>query len=60
MPSETQQIAHLKYLLSDLGMTGRMTLDQAKAIREKRELKAELGNDIAYLLLLDGQRLTRT
>ncbi|EPT01092.1 hypothetical protein FOMPIDRAFT_1059975 [Fomitopsis schrenkii] len=39
-PSE--QLRRLKQILSDLGMTGRMSLEQAKAIRAKRELAQEL------------------
>src|SRR5260370_24665706 len=42
--TETAQITRLKFILTDLGMKGRMSMDQAKAIRKKRELKAELGN----------------
>ena len=37
-----QQIKKLKELLADLGMTGRMSMEQAKAIKEKRELAQEL------------------
>ncbi|KAI0954749.1 hypothetical protein AcW1_006540 [Taiwanofungus camphoratus] len=36
------QIARLRALLAELGMTGRMSLEQARAIREKRELAQEL------------------
>lgn len=46
--SENQQIAHLKKFLSDLGMTGRMTLEQAKSIRNKRELQDELGKFLRF------------
>lgn len=42
-PTESKQIAHLKRLLADLGMTGKMSLERAKTIREKRELKQEIG-----------------
>ncbi|KAF8645056.1 hypothetical protein AX16_008114 [Volvariella volvacea WC 439] len=38
----SQQIKKLKEILSELGMTGRMSLEQAKAIREKRELEQEI------------------
>jgi hypothetical protein len=38
-----QQIKKLKEILADLGMTGRMSMEQAKAIKEKRELAKELG-----------------
>lgn len=41
--TEGEQIAHLKKMLSDLGLVGRMTMEQAKAIRQKRELQAEIG-----------------
>ena len=37
-----QQIKKLKEILADLGMTGRMSMEQAKAIKEKRELAREL------------------
>ncbi|KAH9940746.1 uncharacterized protein BXZ73DRAFT_98576 [Epithele typhae] len=39
-PSE--QIRHLRKMLMDLGMKGRMSLEQAKAIRQKREFQQEL------------------
>jgi hypothetical protein len=41
--TDSRKIEHLKSMLSDLGMTGRMTMDRAKAIREKRELEQEIG-----------------
>lgn len=41
--TDRHKIAHLKSMLSDLGMTGRMSIEQAKAIREKRELRQEIG-----------------
>jgi hypothetical protein len=41
--SPSQQIRILKQTLTDLGMSGRMSLEQAKAIKEKRELAQELG-----------------
>ncbi|EMD38971.1 hypothetical protein CERSUDRAFT_72222 [Gelatoporia subvermispora B] len=36
------QIKRLKSILADLGMTGRLSMEQAKAIRERRELAKEL------------------
>ncbi|KAH9926994.1 uncharacterized protein B0H18DRAFT_1004882 [Fomitopsis serialis] len=42
MDRPSEQIRRLKQILSDLGMAGRMSLEQAKAIREKRELAQEL------------------
>jgi len=42
MDKPSQQIKKLKEMLSDLGMKGRHSMEQAKAIREKRELAQEL------------------
>lgn len=39
----SDQIRRLRQILADLGMTGRMSMDQAKVIREKREFAQELG-----------------
>lgn len=49
MDKPSQQIKKLKEILSDLGMKGRYSLEQAKAIREKRELAQELGNPNPYV-----------
>jgi len=38
-----KQIVRLKEILNGLGMTGRLSLDKAKAIRQKRDLATELG-----------------
>ncbi|KAK7048236.1 E3 ubiquitin isg15 ligase trim25-like protein [Favolaschia claudopus] len=40
--SSSQQIKILKQTLTDLGMTGRMSLEQAKTIKAKREFAQEL------------------
>lgn len=42
-PKASQQISHLKKILADLGMTGRLSIEKAKEIRERRELAAEIG-----------------
>ncbi|CCM02670.1 uncharacterized protein FIBRA_04775 [Fibroporia radiculosa] len=42
LDSPSEQIKRLKTILADLGMTGRMSMEQAKAIRAKRELAQEL------------------
>lgn len=44
-----REIGHLRRMLAELGMTGRMSMEQARAIREKRELAKEMGT----LLLLE-------
>jgi len=44
----SQQIRMLKEILADLGMSGRMSLEQAKAIKEKRELAQELEDVQAF------------
>jgi hypothetical protein len=41
--STSAQIAHIRKTLNDLGMVGRMSLEQAREIRAKRELAQELG-----------------
>lgn len=37
------QIAHIRKILSDLGMVGRPSMEQAREIRAQRELAQELG-----------------
>jgi hypothetical protein len=37
------QIAHIRKILSDLGMVGRLSMEQAREIRAQRELAQELG-----------------
>lgn len=37
------QVSHLRRMLTDLGMTGRFSMEQAKSIREKREFAKEMG-----------------
>lgn len=44
-----EQIKKLKEILAELGMTGRMSMEQAKAIKQKRELAQELGTDISFI-----------
>ena len=46
----SDQIRRLRQILADLGMKGRMSLEQAKAIRQKREFEQELGARV-YLRL---------
>ncbi|KAF8078178.1 hypothetical protein FPV67DRAFT_1464461 [Lyophyllum atratum] len=41
-PKPSQQIKKLKETLADLGMTGRLSMEQAKKIKAKRELAQEL------------------
>ena len=43
LDSPNQQIKKLKEILAELGMTGRMGMDKAKTIKQKRELARELG-----------------
>ena len=37
------QIAHIRKILSNLGMVGRLSMEQAREIRAQRELAQELG-----------------
>ncbi|KAH9968415.1 hypothetical protein BGW80DRAFT_1338390, partial [Lactifluus volemus] len=40
--NDSAQIAHIRKILGDLGMVGRLSLDQAREIRARRELAQEL------------------
>ena len=40
--SEKEQVNHLRKILHDLGMTGRLSAEKAKKIKEERELREEL------------------
>lgn len=40
--SSSEQVAHLKIILHSLGMTGRLSAEKAKKIKEERELRDEL------------------
>ena len=42
LDNPSSQIKRLKSILMDLGMTGRMSIEQAKAIKAKREFAQEL------------------
>ncbi|KKY26917.1 putative transcriptional [Phaeomoniella chlamydospora] len=41
-PTSSGKIKHLKQMLEDVGMTGRFSLEKANAIKEKRELEADI------------------
>lgn len=43
-PKPSQQIAHLRSILADLGLGPRAGLEQARAVRAKRELAQELAD----------------
>ncbi len=43
LDNPSDQIRRLRQILADLGMSGRMSLEQAKAIKAKREFAQELG-----------------
>ncbi|KAF4569578.1 hypothetical protein EYR40_008556 [Pleurotus pulmonarius] len=44
----SQQISKLQQILADLGMEGRLSLEKAKAIKEKREFEKELADVKAF------------
>lgn len=45
----SKQITHVRGILSDLGMKGRLSLEQARTIKERREFQQELGIVFLYL-----------
>ena len=51
--TSSEQIAHLKKLLINLGMKGRFSIEQAKSIKAKRDFEQEMGmtSDISYHFL---------
>ena len=49
LDTPAQQIKKLKEILHELGMTGRLSLEKARAIREKREFAQELRKDSTFL-----------
>ncbi|KAH7105878.1 hypothetical protein BKA62DRAFT_766341 [Auriculariales sp. MPI-PUGE-AT-0066] len=44
----SQQISHIKKVLAELGMTGRLSMEKAKAIRAKREFAQELEDVVEF------------
>ncbi|KAG8877299.1 hypothetical protein FRB98_006773 [Tulasnella sp. 332] len=56
----SQQINHVKRILSDLGMTGRLSLEKAKEIREKRELAKEIEDVKEFDAKVNGPRASRS
>ncbi|EJD48061.1 hypothetical protein AURDEDRAFT_136462 [Auricularia subglabra TFB-10046 SS5] len=48
MDKPSQQIAHLRKMLADLGMTGRLSLEKAKGIRAQRELQQEIQDVVEF------------
>ncbi|KAK2464021.1 hypothetical protein APHAL10511_003965 [Amanita phalloides] len=56
MDKPSQQIRKLKEILSNLGMKGRFSLEQAKTIREKRELAQELEDVQTFEKTVIGRR----
>ena len=49
LDTPAQQIKKLKEILVELGMTGRLSLEKARAIREKREFAQELRKYPSFL-----------
>ena len=49
LDTPAQQIKKLKEILHELGMTGRLSLEKARAIREKRKFAQELRKDCTFL-----------
>jgi hypothetical protein len=49
-----QQIKKLRDILADLGMSGRPSMERAKAIKQERELQKELGKYFSSILILSS------
>lgn len=48
MDTPSKQISHIRSILADLGMKGRFSMEQAKAIKAKRELAQEMGASVVF------------
>ncbi|KAF8519682.1 hypothetical protein JB92DRAFT_2897536 [Gautieria morchelliformis] len=48
LPLAKHQIKHLKEVLTDIGMTGKYSMEKAKAIKAKRELARELDDVLEF------------
>ncbi|KZT51940.1 hypothetical protein CALCODRAFT_512376 [Calocera cornea HHB12733] len=46
--SPAEQVRHLRTLLSQLGMSGRMSIEKARKIRQQRELAQEIEDVVEY------------
>ncbi|KAG8917463.1 hypothetical protein FRC01_002436 [Tulasnella sp. 417] len=55
-----QQINKLRKILADLGMTGRLSLEKAKEIREKREFAQEMEDIQEFNAKINGPRASRS
>ncbi|KAJ3794392.1 hypothetical protein GGU11DRAFT_320091 [Lentinula aff. detonsa] len=58
--SPSKQIALLRKILADLGMTGRLSLEQAKTIKERREFASELADVQSFEQSITNQSSRRS
>ncbi|KAJ3735067.1 hypothetical protein DFJ43DRAFT_1151695 [Lentinula guzmanii] len=58
--SPSKQIALLRKILADLGMTGRLSLEQAKTIKERREFASELADVQSFEQSIKNQSSRRS
>ncbi|KAG8975083.1 hypothetical protein FRC05_006506 [Tulasnella sp. 425] len=60
LTTPAQQINKLRKILADLGMTGRLSLEKAKEIREKREFAQEMEDIQEFNAKINGPREGRS
>ncbi|KAG8913055.1 hypothetical protein FRC00_003146 [Tulasnella sp. 408] len=60
LDTSAQQINKLRKILADLGMTGRLSLEKAKEIREKREFAQEMEDIQEFNAKINGPRASRS
>ncbi|KAG9100675.1 hypothetical protein FRC06_003855, partial [Ceratobasidium sp. 370] len=59
MPTAKQQIAHLRSILNDLGMNSRPSMEQARAIKIRRELAQEIEDVTEFDAAVNAPRRSR-
>ncbi|KAG8719882.1 hypothetical protein FRC08_001806 [Ceratobasidium sp. 394] len=59
MPTANQQIAHLRSILTDLGMNSRPSMEQARAIKIRRELAQEIEDVKEFDAAVNAPRRSR-
>ncbi|KAG8977751.1 hypothetical protein FRB90_008718 [Tulasnella sp. 427] len=60
LTTPAQQINKLRQILADLGMTGRLSMEKAKEIREKREFAQEMEDIQEFNAKINGPRASRS
>ncbi|KAG8898668.1 hypothetical protein FRB99_007235 [Tulasnella sp. 403] len=58
--NSSQQVTRLRGILADLGMTGRLSLEKAAKIKEKRDFEQEMEDVLEFDAKINGPRASRS